>query len=39
VYLTAVCVISGFRREVYVNCALQSYYAAGSSNSLPLPAA
>jgi hypothetical protein len=29
------CVISGFRREVDENCALQSYGAASSVNSLP----
>jgi hypothetical protein len=28
-------VISGFRREVYENCALLGYYAASSGNSLP----
>jgi len=27
------CVTSGFRREVYVNCLLLRYYAAGSGNS------
>jgi len=28
-------VISGFRHEVYENCALLSYYAASSGNSFP----
>jgi len=29
------CVTSGFRRAVAVNCALLGYYAASSRNSLP----
>jgi hypothetical protein len=35
---TILCVISGLRREVAENCALQGYYTASSGN-LPLRAA